>query len=413
MIEKTGRIFFISLIALILSVYLPSFYWMGFQKRIAEPSIYFSSITKDFFVRKPNYTKKTTTFTDLKGNKYSRSQMDRLMPIYNYRVLSAKGMMPDSVQGKKIDLQELRLNTIFIKVRPKNYNTPVIPVYPLFESKPKRFALEMPDDFFRFTDERIEFISAESNRVNEEMTNRFTSALNKLGFSYPAKGVYGNPTTRKQFDEGYFVVDNGGMLFHLKLVRGKPYCRKIDIPDDMDIKYISVKELGLREFYGLLITEDNRLFLITYDNYKLQRLPDEEYNSDEDLILISGNIFYRMINIKKEGRLIQYVTDRKYNKIAQHEEKWKTNDDMAPGIISRYIFPFEVNLRTGTSDFVNLYFSYFSYKSVFANIVFVFLLLLFYKKRRITVGKNIFNLVITFVAGIYGFFASLLLFDDE
>jgi hypothetical protein len=49
---------------------------------------------------------------------------------------------------------------------------------------------------------------AETNAVIEEKTIRFNEELIKKGFVFPAKGFWGNPSTRKAYEEGYFCLDS-------------------------------------------------------------------------------------------------------------------------------------------------------------------------------------------------------------
>ena len=78
-----------------------------------------------------------------------------------------------------------------------------------------RVRLEMPGDLFRLKD-NIEFIDPETNTVKEEKSNLFMKVFIQKGFKFPAKRVAGNPSTRKAYDEGYFIIDSNDKIFHLK-----------------------------------------------------------------------------------------------------------------------------------------------------------------------------------------------------
>ena len=60
----------------------------------------------------------------------------------------------------------------------------------------------------------MEFIVARTNKINEEKSQLFTEALTAEGFIFPADIIAGLPTTRKSHDEGYFITDSEGTLFH-------------------------------------------------------------------------------------------------------------------------------------------------------------------------------------------------------
>lgn len=65
----------------------------------------------------------------------------------------------------------------------------------------------------------------ETNRVNEEKSERFTQVLSEKGFESPVRYVAGNPTTRKEYDEGYLLIDAGYRVFHVKRLRDRPFVR--------------------------------------------------------------------------------------------------------------------------------------------------------------------------------------------
>lgn len=89
----------------------------------------------------------------------------------------------------------------------------------------------MPEDAFRFTDKGIEFIRMETNRIDEAKSKLFTEMLVQKGFAFPASYASGNPTTRKDYDEGYLVLDANHKLFHLKCTKGRPYVKLIQLPE--------------------------------------------------------------------------------------------------------------------------------------------------------------------------------------
>jgi len=305
MIVKLSRLLILLVVILVASVTLPHYYRLSFGERVFSPLINYSPVIKDFLVfekRKSKYK-----WVDAKGTEYSRSESDSLLPFSNYRLLLANGQMPDSLQGVKINIDTLRLNNLFMKLRPKEINAPGIKMFPLFESKPKRLKLLMPSNYVRIN-QRMEFIEAKTNTINTDLTDSFTSALQGQGFTFPAVKYFGNPTTRKAFDEGYFVVDTAGKLFHIKKIKGKAYCKYITLPADFKVRHMIVYENSLREFYGLIINENNELFLLLYDQYKIQKLPVDNYDALEDQLIFRGDLFYRMVTIAKDR--IPYKTVR-------------------------------------------------------------------------------------------------------
>jgi len=400
MLTKTSRFMLILLVIMITSIYLPHYYWMSFSERIRPSYVQFSPILEDFVII--DYLQEK--FFDSKGNEYTREKTDELLPLAHYRLLATKGLLPDTIQGKKIEIDEIRLNSINFRVRPIAINTPQIPLYPLFESKPERLKLEMPEEFFRIT-ESMEFINCETNEIDQELSNSFTKVLISNDFEFPSKFCYGNPTTRKPFDEGYFVFDNNNELYHIKKIKGKPFCNKINVPEEIHIKKIFLREYSLKEFYAFILTNENDLYILLFDNYKFQKLPVKNYNSDEDVFRFQGDLFYRTMTLYKENKLMVFVANRNYELIDYYEEKWLSNKERSAGIISNYIFPFELEVNSGDSSYVDFYFSDYHFLAIYFNLILVLLTMFLMYRKNITLTKGIIDYLIVLSTGIFGFIA--------
>ncbi len=405
MITKLSRIFILIIVILVTAVYLPKYYWMSFEKKTSSPMAYYSPILQDYMIA--HYDKGFYYLTK-DGKHYTRDQADQLLPLFNYRILAAKEKMPDTILGRKIELSEVRLNNIFMRIRPDHINKPSIPLYPLLESNPPRLALSVPEDFFRINGERIEFIEAATNKVNEQKSERFTKALKKEGFVFPAQKVFGNITTRKPFDEGFFIVDNTGQLFHLKMINGQPFCRNTHKPDSIQIRVIFVNERELKEFYGVAIDQKNQVYFLMYDHYRFQKIAIKNYNPDEDHLFIFCNLFYRIFNIKKDTELISFTFNRQYQVIDTYRESWPGFYQTTAGIVSKYLFPFTLQIRKGTTEFANFYFDDFSSRAFFLNVLLMLVALWFFKRRNQNLKQSWIDFIIVFFTGIYGLIGVLL-----
>ncbi len=404
MIVRLSRIFLIIITIFISAIYLPQFYWISFEPRIIPPMVFYSPVIQKFMVA--HFGKGGFYFQDEDGHKYDRQQSDHLLPLLNYRLLAARGKMPDSLLGRPITLEQVRHNNFSFRITSKDINPPQIPVFPLFESRPARLRLELPDEYFRITD-RMEFIDSRTDQICDSLTQLFTNALNKAKFHFPARKIFGNPTTRKPYDVGYFVLDNDWRLFHIKKINGKPFCKKLHIPNNIKISWMNIKELDLREFCGLAITKDNQIFLQMLHPARLQKLPIENYNRKNDQIIFMGNLFYRLITIRSTGHLTSYLTDRSYNLLKTFHKEWPTKNQMLVGKIDTFIFPFELILESSKTYFVNFNFSKYRFNSFYLNIVLVLLSLIFLRRRKNSWHTWI-DLVIILFTGIYGLIGILL-----
>jgi len=409
MLTKLSRYLLIFITILVTAIYIPKLYWLVFGERIVPPHASYSPVIKKFILGK--LVDKNYLWMDSDGKRYTREQTDLLLPLQNYRLLAAKGQMPDTLDGIPISVEEVRLNSFYLRFQPYQIGMPQIQLFPLFESNPPRLQLEMPPDFFRITG-RMEFITAESNQINSEKTGQFTERLREIGFAFPAVKIFGNPTTRKPFDEGYFVVDNAGQLFHIKMRNGKPLCIRTPVPTDLGIETIFVKESNLKEFMAVIITRSSDVYLLMYDHYKLQKLPLAGYDFKNDQLRIVGNLFYRILSVVSDGRLEVTVTDRNYEVIDRYEETWPTQDQRTAGLASAWVFPFTLKLQSGKSMFIGFYWKGYHWNALLLNLALVALSFFLYRKRNNSIKNTIPDRLLVTLTGIYGFIA-LLIFPNH
>ncbi|MFH1851707.1 MAG: DUF4857 domain-containing protein [Candidatus Neomarinimicrobiota bacterium] len=400
MLTRIARLMMVIVVIFVAAIYLPEFYWKIFDKNIRTPQVYYSTLTQQFMLG--HHDGEKYVMSDQSGREYSRDEFERTLPLIHYRQLTLNGEFPEKIQGREMVLEEIRLNNLMDRIKPYTLDSPQIDLYPLFESKSGRVNLEMPAEMFRIR-ERMEFIDAVSNRVNEELSAAFSDALIARGFTFPAQLICGNPSTRKPFDEGYFVVDGANQVFQIKMIQGEPFCVNTGIPANLDIRRIIIKEMNLREFYGTLITEDSRVFLISYDNYRLIELPLTSYKLDQTNLFWMGNIFYRTFSQINEGSIHTVVTDRNYQVIDEYRETWETNADRAAGKIAKILFPFTISLTDESSVYVDTYWEFSGLAGLIGMVLFLglhILIVRFRKKRLIPA-----NLLIVGATGLYGLIA--------
>jgi len=351
-------------------------------------------------------------YVDQKGNVLTREEFEDAVPLSNYRQLFVSGKMPDSIKGKAIVPKEVKLNNLLLRIRPQIINYNLIQLFPLMESQSGRINLELPPDLFRITD-RMEFITSLTNQVDEKKSREFTDALLKEGFEFPAKGIYGNPSTMKPFDEGYFVIDSANRVYHIKMVQGKPFCVKTSIPQNLQIAYILVSENELREFYSLLITKTNEVYFISYNNYQLVKLPVQDYNHQTDFLMIRGDLFNRQITYQGEnGKVKSIVTDRNYKVIDTYEDNLKGEEVSYVSLLSPYLFPFELSIEENNTPMINFYFSFsYDFRFLILSAVLTIVTLVYFRKKKIDLSYAAVYYAMVLVTGLYGFIAIMCIRD--
>lgn len=272
----------------------------------------YSSLAGEF-ITLDNTTSEGLIRYDESGNRYTDAQADSLLPFFYYRQLLTDQRMPDSVCGHAIDVHAMQMATVNWRMSASDVNAIAIPLYPLLESLPKRVDLTMPEDVFRVTEKGLEFIVMATNQVNQPKSELFTKALADKGFTFPAHKVSGNPTTRKEYDEGYLLLDNAGQLFHLKMTAGRPYVKAIPTQAEgadqpLQLRHIFATEFKGRHVRGLLTDEEHHLYALLAD-YSIRPFEGVRCNPETDRITIFGNMLDWTIRITSEDGDHYYASE--------------------------------------------------------------------------------------------------------
>lgn len=371
----------------------------------ASPNIftYYSSVDQAFCAIEYNGKEERLIRKNLKTNRlYSESEFDSILPMFYSTQLFADGRMPKSINGKDINPRMVNSKKFFFRLKPADKNRPHIPLYALFESMSGRVRIEMPGDVFRLTD-KIEFINPETNEINQEKSERFNKLFVKKGFQFPAKLAAGNPSTRKAYDEGYFIIDNNKQIFHLKMVNAMPFLKKVPLPIGMTPDYLLSMEPDDRSFYAFVFDTNKKLHIITTNAYKLQEIPTPEYDVDKDQLLIMANPLYWNVNV---------VSSKGKNVLALDADSKKVLDrtsikTQVTGInYSKYFLPFAVGFTSGNTKYIKPRIVFGSYWVLITNLILalIFMLLVRNRKQKIELGPVVW---IAFT-GLYGFITSLL-----
>lgn len=263
---------------------LPWIYNMLAPVEKGETFIYYSPLLDDFITRQDG------NFVDMQGNRYTQQQTDSLLPYFFYRQLLSEGRLPDSLFGQPMDTKVLRREQFTFKTSPAQLNKPRVPLYELFDSQSGRVDLQMPEDVFRLTNTGIEFITAQTNTINKDKSLMFTSVLRAHGFQFPANLVWGNPSARRPYDNGFLLTDSNGKLFNLRMAKGSPVVRNIPLPDDVRPIALFTTEYDNMRNIGFVVDDQYRVYVINRQTLQLQQIGIPEYNPWQMQILIMGNM---------------------------------------------------------------------------------------------------------------------------
>lgn len=363
----------------------------------------YSSIDKAFCSIRFDDKEERLIRKNLKTNReYSEFEFDSILPMFYSSQLFADGRMPKTIDGKKIDPKQVNRKKFFFRVKPTDKNKPHIPLYTLFESMSGRVRIDMPGDVFRLNS-KIEFLNSETNQVNEEKSLRFNKLFEKKGFQFPAKLAAGNPSTRKAYDEGYFIIDNDDQIFHLKMVNAMPFLKKVSLPTDVIPEYILTMEPDDRSFYAFVFDTNKKLHLITTDSYKLKEIPIPTYDIDKDQLLIMANpLYWNITVISSKGKTVLALNaDTK-----QVVDKVIIKQDVTESSYSRYVLPFAVEFASFNTKYIKPVIYLGSYMVLITNLllIVVFVFISRYRKQKI----QLLSVVWIAITGIYGFITTLI-----
>lgn len=288
--KRFSNILLYTTIAFLLLWQLPWCYNFFFVKPEKNPFTLYSFVVNDF-VQIGQEEGKGTVRRDLAGNIYSEASFDSILPMFYFRQLMSDERFPDTINGIAVTPKMVQNENFNFRSVPSDINAPIIGLYPLLESMSGRVDLKMPDDVFRINSKGIEFIDMASNSVNEKKSLQFTEAMAKKGFRFPATSIAGNPTVKKEYDEGYLLLDTGHHLFHLKQVKGRPYVRAIELPEGVTLKHLYLTEFKNKKTLGLMTDVNNTFYVLRNRTYDLVKTGIPSFHPETDVMTIIGNMF--------------------------------------------------------------------------------------------------------------------------
>lgn len=359
---KFSKIILFVLITALSAWLLPWSYRFATARPDSYPFTLYSPIVHAF--ASLNYTDGKVEYKDTFGRTYSERQFDSILPTFYYRQLLSDGRLPATIEGIPVDGRSIQREYFIFRSNTTHINTVKTPLYPLLEAIPKRVDLEMPDDVFRITD-RIEFVEMATNRIREEKSGHFTRTLQEKGFVFPARIVAGNPTPRKDYDEGYLITDRNYRLFHVKKLRDRPYVRPVGIPAEVHPQHLYVTEYPGRHYLGFLTDDQNRFYVLESESYKLQQLPIPGFDPETEDMMIIGDAFYWTIRISgKQSERIYAVNPRNYN---LQDSLPIPHRKQTSAEIAQYFFPFQLSFTSYEDRFVTPRISDISCKALILN----------------------------------------------
>lgn len=220
---------------------------------------------------------------------------------------------------------------------------------------------------FRITGEGIEFVDMETNTIDQKKSAAFTKVLRDKGFSFPARVVSGNPSTRKRYDNGYLLVDDALRVYHMKQVRGRPFVRRTDVADSLQIGQIFVTEFADRKSLGFLVDSEKRFYTLGAEDYKLHEIPVGKFGPTRENMMIIGDMFYWTVTIQgAESKRYVAVNARDYSLADEYRPEEKPQ---AWAEYAKYLFPFELSFTSPLDGYVKPRIAEVSFQALWLGLV--------------------------------------------
>ena len=286
--------YLIILLALIVAAWLlPALYELVIPRTDKTPFVVYSCLDSTFI--RFETVNKQVHYIDFRGQEFTKSEADSLLPLFAFRQLVAEGRLPDSLYGVALTPKLIQQNAFHFKTSPKQLNKPAVGLYTMLESASGRVDLQLPPDVFRLTKDGLEFIDCETNKVNKAKSLSFSRELTKHGFTFPVQLIWGNSTTRKDYDNGFLLTDSNNRLFQLKMVKGAPWVREIisqtsEVRSQNYIQLFTIEPAN-RALIGLVVTDDHQLYAVR-SNGELAHIGIDAYDPQLMQITIVGDLFH-------------------------------------------------------------------------------------------------------------------------
>lgn len=341
---------------LVLTVFLLAAWWpllkdLLFEYRYGKTDLFYSPVIERFVYKELVGEGHQFIYRDQDGTDYDRRTFETLIPFIYYKNMELWGRLPLELEGQTFDKAQIQATRQVLELKPVELpgHAPRIQLFPLLEANPGRVRLRFPEDILR-PGERLSFINSDENRLDPELTRVFTEALTEAGFAWPVQATFGRVSILKAFDAGYFLLDSAGELFQLRRVDGAPEVTPVALPDGLAVRHVKVAENKRGDYLGLILSEDDRLFLLVQDEGRrtaagLIPLALPGYDPETMELKILFNPLYRTAIYSDQHRITAVAMDRQFEPIARYS---RTMAMAEPRLVDRMweaLVPFSLDLR--------------------------------------------------------------------
>lgn len=333
--------------AFILALLLPYGFHLALDKNYSIPFTVYSGVTRTFAIFAGGIDE--ARYHDDAGNEYTRGEFDSILPTIYYTQLLRDGRFPDSLFGVPVSVEDMSENFFSFHSRPSDMNCVRVALYPIADTDPSRIVVAEPREAFRWGAEGIEIVQMEGNAIDSAKTRRFRAALR--GVARPVRITVRNPETRKEYDNGYLLVDARGALWQLRQLGGAPCLRELEAPQGESIENAWVTEYEKNSTLGYISTSSGRLYRVDAASGACSEVPVGRFAPREESLMIFGNMFDQTIRIihAPDIRYAAVTTAAPHRVLRSYTLRVpEARSDRA----ARWLFPFELSLTSEQSAFI-------------------------------------------------------------
>jgi len=339
--KTPGKIFIWISAALLILWMFPRIVRLASMETFSTPFTLYSPIVDCFAWRADTADK--FALEDEKGNIYRGKDSDTILPLFYYTDLAVRGMLPDTIKGKKITVDEIKKNRVIEMCRPSDINKPQRAVYPLMESIPQREGeLEDPGFALICRKDGFHIVDMSTNKEDETLTSDLRQKTE--GFSHPAVLAAGNPSHHKSYDEGYLVTDSSGNLWHIKLAGGKMVAENFGAKGSL--RHMMITENDNHQTLGFLFGEDGTLSMLLPDG---SVVPTEvKCNPMKESFMVVGDIVNYTVKVSdNSGEKFYALSTDDFSLISTMERSYPSEKNFWD-----YITPLRLIFTTASDQYV-------------------------------------------------------------
>jgi hypothetical protein len=221
--------------------------------------------------------------------------------------------------------------------------------------------------------------------------------------------MHANITSRKQFDEGYLMIDAAGDLYHMKQQAGRPFIVKVSHPDanpDFKADKAFILENMDHGDLGYVIDTDGNSYLLKCDSYKLVKLPIAPIDPTKDRITVIATLFNITLRISDTTGSHWYaITNDATNSLLG--SYFYAYPSSTIETIGEYLFPFSLRYTTTNDCLVYPRIGDISWKAIYLNILLAIAMIIIGRRRNRRC--TLFAAGFTIVFGLFSFIPYVLL----